>query len=48
MISRFVEKKCTANGRSKMGGDSVLYAVVAFLLLFLYVAHIWEVRNGHE
>jgi hypothetical protein len=32
-----------------MAGDSVLYAVVTFFLLFLFVAHVWEVRNGgHE
>jgi hypothetical protein len=31
-----------------MSGDSVLYAVVTFFLLFLYAAHIWEARHDRD
>ncbi len=28
--------------------DSMLYTLVAFALLVLYAAHIWEVRHGGD
>jgi hypothetical protein len=31
-----------------MNPESMVYSLVMFGLIFLYVAHIWEVRNGHE